>query len=85
MAAIVTDQFRVLNAKNFVDSVKDPNNSYYILLHYYYTLLRFITLTCSFLAPFLSMHPGDRGGQTKRFAPFTQPKGKPGGINSCNP
>ena len=32
MAAIVTDQFRVLNAKNFVDSVKDPNNSYYIFL-----------------------------------------------------
>lgn len=32
MAAIVTDQFRVLNSKNFVDSVRDPNNSYYIFL-----------------------------------------------------
>lgn len=32
MAAIVTDQFRILNSKNFVESVKDPNNSYYIFL-----------------------------------------------------
>ena len=32
MAAIVTDQFRVLNSKNFLDSVKDPNNSYYVFL-----------------------------------------------------
>jgi hypothetical protein len=32
MAAIVTDQFRILNAKNFVDSVSDPNNSYYVFL-----------------------------------------------------
>ena len=29
MAAIITDQLRILNAKNFVDSVKDSNNSYY--------------------------------------------------------
>ena len=32
MSAIVTDQFRILNAKNFVDSVSDPNNSYYVFL-----------------------------------------------------
>ena len=32
MAAIVTDQFRILNAGNFVDSVSDPNNSYYVFL-----------------------------------------------------
>ena len=32
MAAIVTDQFRILNAKNFVDSVSDPDNSYYVFL-----------------------------------------------------
>ena len=32
MAAIVTDQFRILNASNFVDSVNDSNNSYYVFL-----------------------------------------------------
>ena len=32
MAAIVTDQFRILNASNFVDSVSDTSNSYYIFL-----------------------------------------------------
>jgi hypothetical protein len=33
MAAVVTDQFRVLNASNFVDSVvSNPNNSYYVFL-----------------------------------------------------
>tara|TARA_Y100001970_G_scaffold291645_1_gene429593 strand:+ start:1063 stop:2610 length:1548 start_codon:yes stop_codon:yes gene_type:complete len=32
MAAIVTDQFRILNASNFVDSVSDTNNSYYVFL-----------------------------------------------------
>ena len=32
MAAIVTDQFRILNANNFVESVSDPNNSYYVFL-----------------------------------------------------
>ena len=32
MAAIVTDQFRILNASNFVDSVNNPNNSYYVFL-----------------------------------------------------
>lgn len=32
MAAIVTDQFRILNASNFVDSVSDSNNSYYVFL-----------------------------------------------------
>lgn len=32
MSAIVTDQFRILNCKNFVDSVQDPNNSYYVFL-----------------------------------------------------
>lgn len=32
MAAIVTDQFRILNASNFIDSIKDTNNSYYIFV-----------------------------------------------------
>lgn len=32
MAAIVTDQFRIANASNFVDSVLDANNSYYVFL-----------------------------------------------------
>lgn len=32
MAAIVTDQFRILNASNFIDSVENPSNSYYIFL-----------------------------------------------------
>jgi hypothetical protein len=32
MPAIVTDQFRILNASNFVDSVVDTNNSYYVFL-----------------------------------------------------
>ena len=30
MSAIVTDQFRILNASNFVDSIDSANNSYYI-------------------------------------------------------
>ena len=30
MSAIVTDQFRILNASNFVDSVESTSNSYYI-------------------------------------------------------
>ena len=32
MAAIVTDQFRILNAGNFVDSVTDSSNSYYVFV-----------------------------------------------------
>jgi Bacteriophage T4, Gp8 len=32
MAAIVTDQFRILNASNFIDSVVNTNNSYYVFL-----------------------------------------------------
>ena len=32
MSAIVTDQFRILNANNFVESVENPVNSYYIFL-----------------------------------------------------
>jgi hypothetical protein len=32
MAAIVTDQFRILNASNFIDSVSDINNSYYVFV-----------------------------------------------------
>ena len=32
MAAVVTDQFRILNASNFIDSVLDDNNSYYVFL-----------------------------------------------------
>ena len=30
MSAIVTDQFRILNAGNFVESVENTSNSYYI-------------------------------------------------------
>jgi len=32
MAAIVTDQFRILNASNFLDSIEDSSNSYYVFL-----------------------------------------------------
>ena len=32
MSAVVTDQFRILNASNFVDSVISDNNSYYVFL-----------------------------------------------------
>ena len=32
MAAIVTDQFRILNATNFVDTISDSTNSYYVSL-----------------------------------------------------
>ncbi len=32
MAAIVTDQFRILNANNFVETIEDPTNSYYVFL-----------------------------------------------------
>ena len=32
MAAVVTDQFRILNASNFLDSILSGNNSYYIFL-----------------------------------------------------
>lgn len=32
MSAIVTDQFRILNASNFVDSVESTENSYYIVV-----------------------------------------------------
>ena len=32
MAAIVTDQFRILNANNFVETVENTANSYYIFL-----------------------------------------------------
>ena len=32
MSAIVTDQFRILNAGNFVDSIDNTNNSYYVFL-----------------------------------------------------
>ncbi len=32
MAAIVTDQFRILNANNFVESVVNDDNSYYVFL-----------------------------------------------------
>lgn len=32
MAAIVTDQFRILNTNNFVSSIEDPLNSYYVFL-----------------------------------------------------
>ena len=32
MAAVVTDQFRISNAGNFVDSVLNTSNSYYVFL-----------------------------------------------------
>ena len=32
MSAVVTDQFRISNAGNFVDSVTDTNNNYYVFL-----------------------------------------------------
>jgi hypothetical protein len=32
MSAIVTDQFRILNATNFIDSVKNSSNSYYVFV-----------------------------------------------------
>jgi hypothetical protein len=32
MAAVVTDQFRISNANNFIDSVLNSNNSYYVFL-----------------------------------------------------
>lgn len=32
MSAIVTDQFRILNASNFIDSIENSNNSYYVVL-----------------------------------------------------
>jgi len=32
MAAIVTDQFRIQNANNFVESIDNPANSYYVFL-----------------------------------------------------
>jgi hypothetical protein len=32
MAAIVSDNFRILNSKNFVDSVQNADNSYYLFL-----------------------------------------------------
>ena len=32
MAALITDEFRLFNADNFVESVTDPDNSYYIFI-----------------------------------------------------
>jgi len=32
MAAVVTDQFRIQNANNFIDSVLNANNSYYVFV-----------------------------------------------------
>ena len=32
MPAVVTDQFRIFNANNFVDSLFDASNSYYVFL-----------------------------------------------------
>jgi hypothetical protein len=32
MAAIVTDQFRILNAENFIKSIEDTSNSYYVFV-----------------------------------------------------
>jgi hypothetical protein len=32
MSALVTDQFRILNASSFVDSVQDSSNSYYVFV-----------------------------------------------------
>ena len=32
MPAIVTDQFRILNANNFVESVESDKNAYYVFI-----------------------------------------------------
>ena len=32
MSALITDDFRLFNADNFIESVTDPNNSYYIFI-----------------------------------------------------
>ena len=32
MAALVTDQFRILNANNFVETIEDSTNSYYVVV-----------------------------------------------------
>ena len=32
MPAVVTDQFRIVNASNFIDSISDTSNSYYVFL-----------------------------------------------------
>ena len=32
MAALITDEFRLFNADNFIESVTDPDNSYYIFV-----------------------------------------------------
>ena len=32
MSAIITDQLRILNAKNFVSSATDSSNSYYVFI-----------------------------------------------------
>ena len=32
MPAVVTDQFRIFNANNFVDSLFDASNSYYVFV-----------------------------------------------------
>ena len=32
MSALITDEFRLFNAENFIESVTDPNNSYYIFI-----------------------------------------------------
>ena len=32
MSAIVTDQFRILNANNFIESVENSSNSYYVFV-----------------------------------------------------
>ena len=32
MPAVVTDQFRISNASNFIDSISDTSNSYYVFL-----------------------------------------------------
>ena len=32
MPAVITDQFRILNAENFIESISNTNNSYYAFL-----------------------------------------------------
>jgi hypothetical protein len=32
MSALVTDQFRILNTNNFISSIEDPSNAYYVFL-----------------------------------------------------
>ena len=55
MAAIVTDQFRIANANNFIDSVLSNDDSYYVFLDYQIQDLTAILL--DLVEQLLGMHP----------------------------